>query len=372
MAVLGPPIQQMMLAIYCGMIEALSWHFEKRERMKRIQYKVTVILGILILLLTACGQSQEVRWQEQYDLGVRYLSEGNYEEAIIAFTAAIEIDPKRAEAYVGRGDAYVLSENAVENLSAALEDYETAISLDESQSEVYSKMAEIFILQGDRDAAIAILEQGYQNTGDETLREKIEEIQAETIERMPGDWGTYAPTNYMDIPLDVTILSSDGVQPRGKSSHRIEVYNGRCSYTISRHDGAATKIIFGSIGITFEAWSDNGSYMLSGMGASTPEEWQSDLSRVCPLSYTDSSWYRSQIEDNTALEYEELYHEAVTTHYGFNSGNMMNANTWCLILAAYDSSGTRVGYTVYQINNTAEIKAACSVSVNEETGEILS
>ena len=98
MAVLGPPIQQMMLAIYCGMIEALSWHFEKRERMKRIQYKVTVILGILILLLTACGQSQEVRWQEQYDLGVRYLSEGNYEEAIIAFTAAIEIDPKRAEA----------------------------------------------------------------------------------------------------------------------------------------------------------------------------------------------------------------------------------------------------------------------------------
>lgn len=49
-------------------------------------------------------------------MGVRYLSEGNYEEAIIAFTAAIEIDPKRAEAYVGRGDAYVLSENAVENL----------------------------------------------------------------------------------------------------------------------------------------------------------------------------------------------------------------------------------------------------------------
>lgn len=333
------------------------------------------LLLALVLLLTLCGCGKKDgggTWQEQYDLGVRYLSDGNYEEAILAFTAAIEIDPKQADAYIGRGDAYVLFENTVENLSAALEDYETAISLDESQSGVYSKMAEIFILQGDREAAIAILEQGYQNTGNETLREKIEEIQAETIERIPGDWGTYAPTSYMDLPLDVTILSSDGVQPRGKLSHRIEVYNGRCSYVISRRDGEATKIIFGSIGITFEGWSNNGSYMLSGMAASTPEEWQSDLSRYCPLSYTDSGWYKSQKEDNPALEYEELYHEAVTTHYSFNGGNMTCADTWCLILAAYDSSGTRVGYTVYQINNTAKIKEICSVLVDEETGDILS
>ena len=67
----------------------------------------------LTLMLTACGQQarqeetvQKPTWQEQYDLGVRYLSEGNYQEAIIAFTTAIEIDPKQAPAYVGRGDAY--------------------------------------------------------------------------------------------------------------------------------------------------------------------------------------------------------------------------------------------------------------------------
>ena len=332
-----------------------------------------IFIGILtcLLFLVSCGH--QPTWQEQYDLGIRYLSEGNYEEAIIAFTAAIEIDPKQADAYVGRGDAFVLSGDTAENLAAALEDYEIAIALDESQSEVYSKIADIFILQGDSDAAIAILEQGYQKTGDETLYEKIKDIQAETIERIPGDWGTYAPTSYVDIPLDVTILSSDGVQPRGKLSHRIEVYNnGRCSYTISRRNGEATKIIFGSTGITFESWSDNGSYMLSGMAASTPEEWQSDLSRSCPPSYMDSGWYEAAIEDDAALEYEELYHEAVNTHYSFNGGSMMNADTWCLILAAYDSSGSRVGYTVYQINNTAEIKEACSVLVDEETGEILS
>lgn len=66
-------------------------------------------------------------WQDQYDLGMLYLSEGNYEEAIIAFTAAIEIDPKRPEAY--------------------------------------EKAAEAYEALGDMDSAWAVLEQGVQATG---------------------------------------------------------------------------------------------------------------------------------------------------------------------------------------------------------------
>ena len=89
--------------------------------------------ALFALSLTACGQSAPT-WQEQYDLGVRYLSEGNYEEAIIAFTAAIEIDPNRAEAYVGRGDAYIGSGETEENLTAALADYEAAVALDETNA----------------------------------------------------------------------------------------------------------------------------------------------------------------------------------------------------------------------------------------------
>lgn len=36
---------------------------------------------ILLCCLGACAKSAEDQWQEQYDLGVRYLSDGNYEEA---------------------------------------------------------------------------------------------------------------------------------------------------------------------------------------------------------------------------------------------------------------------------------------------------
>ena len=50
---------------------------------------------ILILGLAGCAQKapEGLTWQEQYDLGIKYLEEGNYEEAIIAFTSAIEIEP---------------------------------------------------------------------------------------------------------------------------------------------------------------------------------------------------------------------------------------------------------------------------------------
>lgn len=104
--------------------------------MKRLATSLTVV----ILCLTACGQGASssgtsgpeasLSWQEQYDLGVRYLTEGNYQEAIIAFTAAIEIDPNQALAYVGRGDAYI----ALGNKQQAIINYQVAVDLGDSQA----------------------------------------------------------------------------------------------------------------------------------------------------------------------------------------------------------------------------------------------
>ena len=90
------------------------------NRLKTIFISVLLILSVL-----GCGKAVTDGWQEQYDLGMRYLTEGNYEEAILAFTAAIEIDPKLPEAYIGRGDAYA----ALEDFEKALADYEKAEEL---------------------------------------------------------------------------------------------------------------------------------------------------------------------------------------------------------------------------------------------------
>jgi len=151
-------------------------------RMKRY---IGLILA-LVFALTGCGQSASVEeeqnapaWQEQYDLGVRYLSEGNYEEAIIAFTAAIEIDPKQATAYVGRGNAYVGSGETEENLTTALVDYEKAIELDETNVEAYLGLTDVYIALGDLDTAIFTLEQGFDMTNDDIILKRLEQLRTE-------------------------------------------------------------------------------------------------------------------------------------------------------------------------------------------------
>lgn len=169
--------------------------------MKKIK---VLLLLILSLSMCACGSNSAttvegaekehvMTWQEQYDLGVRYLSEGNYEEAIIAFTVAIEIDPKQAPAYAGRGDAYngaaqlsmtnvgedaELTEDAAKAYNNAVADYLKAIDLDESIAELYKKAAEIYVLLGDPEAAVKILERGIAATESAELQEYLDELVA--------------------------------------------------------------------------------------------------------------------------------------------------------------------------------------------------
>jgi len=84
------------------------------KRLILILLAVVLLAGALVLFLPKKGTPT---WQEQYDLGVRYLSEGNYEEAIIAFNAAIEIDPRREDAYLAMADVYIEQKSYDEALS---------------------------------------------------------------------------------------------------------------------------------------------------------------------------------------------------------------------------------------------------------------
>lgn len=101
-----------------------------KRRQEGTKILVIGIAGMLLAIGAGCGAGRgepfsgkdpgmEIRevpggeqdalldWQSQYDLGIRLLGEGKYQEAIIAFTAAIEIELSRAALYAARGDAYM-------------------------------------------------------------------------------------------------------------------------------------------------------------------------------------------------------------------------------------------------------------------------
>jgi len=65
-----------------------------------------IVLGLLAAVLLGIYNSPENRVSRQLDLGQKYLEEQNYEEAVVAFNQAIEIDDRCLEAYVGGIEAY--------------------------------------------------------------------------------------------------------------------------------------------------------------------------------------------------------------------------------------------------------------------------
>lgn len=146
--------------------------------MKFAHRLAAIILSGMCVLLVSCGQSAEAQWQEQYDLGVRYLSEGNYEEAVIAFTAAIEIDPKRAEAFIGRGDAYVRS--GEENLISAIDDYREAAGIENQDIAFWFFLGELYTLLDNPEKELTeLLKEWSWEDGYHDLIEKLEELRIE-------------------------------------------------------------------------------------------------------------------------------------------------------------------------------------------------
>lgn len=144
----------------------------------KLRLTALVLALVLILSLSACGsksspaESSPLPWQEQYDLGVRYLSEGNYEEAIIAFTAAIEIDPKQSTAYLS--------------------------------------LAEVYTAQGDVEQAIATLQQA-QEAGctDGALEIMLEELARVQKDLAAEKWWAEMQANFPVPPMELPIVRSE-------------------------------------------------------------------------------------------------------------------------------------------------------------------
>ncbi len=86
-----------------------------------------------------------------YNRGNAYAASGDNERAIADYTAAIRLDPAHANAYYNRGNGY---SNKGDN-DRAIADYTATIRLDPGYANAYYNRGNAFSNKGDRDRAIA-------------------------------------------------------------------------------------------------------------------------------------------------------------------------------------------------------------------------
>ena len=164
----------------------------KKKSKKVLIVALTILVAtvvIVIAVMAVHSNNPERRLKKQLELGERYLSELNYEQAVAAYRVAIEIDPKSVDAYLGLAVAYVGMdeyEEAVKSLTEGYEITKDAIIL-ESVADTYIKWAESVLAGGNEDKtvidrAIEILKEGYEYTGDERLAKRIAELEKQEEE----------------------------------------------------------------------------------------------------------------------------------------------------------------------------------------------
>ena len=163
-----------------------------------IIFGTTITLVAIIVAIIVIGNktapSREL--SKALDLGNKYLTEQNYEEAVIAFNRAIEIEPTNVDAYLGIADSYIglTNQNMPADAMVASAKDEMISNLDPyNLSDGAEEKVKIESLYAPAlkycDDVLKTLKSGYELTSDEAVKTKIDEITElkSAIERIRDD-----------------------------------------------------------------------------------------------------------------------------------------------------------------------------------------
>lgn len=120
----------------------------KRKRMKWpfvLAVALVIFVAAVVLIAVFVSGSRNKRYEDHLRMAEHYLDKLDYDRAILEYNEAIEIDPKRTDAYL--------------------------------------ELCDIYLLQGDKDAAIETLEDGIRKCGDDgkkRLKKKMKRVESET------------------------------------------------------------------------------------------------------------------------------------------------------------------------------------------------
>lgn len=162
---------------------------------------LVIILCLATLIVVGCGGAEQ-RKAKYLERGKEYLTQQNYDKAVIEFKNALQIDPKYAEAYFLFGQA----EEALHNYQQAYGLFHTAVELNPDYFAARVELARYFILGGDLAKATeqidAVLKKQPTNSDALLVKAAIAEREGkdedaikqagELIKTAPSETGAYA------------------------------------------------------------------------------------------------------------------------------------------------------------------------------------
>ena len=106
--------------------------------------KITILLLIFILFQICNSCKNENIPKDYIKSGDNNYNKGNFQEAIIDYTKAIEIYPNDAKIYINRGVSYA----NIKNYSQAITDFTKAIEINPDLSEAYLNRGNAYAISG--------------------------------------------------------------------------------------------------------------------------------------------------------------------------------------------------------------------------------
>ncbi len=196
--------------------------------------KKVIIMAIFIVFAVASiitgvivsSTSEKIRVKDKLELGERYLSEMNYEKALVAFKEVVEIEPRNVPAYLGIAESYIGLEQPKEavawlekGMNEIEKHYAETGELEEDSHKLYLKGSDILADLGDYQESADFLERGLRLTGEETLQERLDEINELLAVKASLPEGTYDEPQqlYLSSMGEEIYYTLDGSMPNKES-----------------------------------------------------------------------------------------------------------------------------------------------------------
>ena len=132
--------------------------FKKRNYILSAVLLSVILIVVIVLACRQVARSNEVK--SSIEMGDRYLSELDYEQAVVAYQMALDIDAKNVKANLGLAEAY----EAQQMYPYAEAVYQNMLENDDRQEEAYKRLTALYIQQNRLEEAKELLEQAAAKT----------------------------------------------------------------------------------------------------------------------------------------------------------------------------------------------------------------